>query len=81
MACARGNCGKYPRREGAAEAFASRPKAYGTKPTRLFTIGRGQGIEGEEGIVEPLIESEQGGALAFVPTGPASKAGSISTRK
>ena len=67
-----GELWEIPASEGAAEAFASRPKAYEAKPKRLFTIGRGQGIAGEEGIVEPLVESEQGGALAFVPTGPAS---------
>ena len=67
-----GELWEIPASEGAAEAFASRPKAYEAKSKRLFTIGRGQGIAGEEGIVEPLVESEQGGALAFVPTGPAS---------
>ena len=67
-----GELWEIPASEGAAEAFASHPKAYEAKSKRLFTIGRGQGIAGEEGIVEPLVESEQGGALAFVPTGPAS---------
>ena len=67
-----GELWEIPASEGAAEAFASHPKVYEAKPKRLFTIGRGQGIGGEEGIVEPLVESEQGGALAFVPTGPAS---------
>jgi hypothetical protein len=53
---------------GISEAFTSHPKVYAAKPKRLFTIGREQGIEKEEGIVEPVSEGEEGGALAFVPT-------------
>jgi PKD repeat protein len=64
---------EIPATEAAAEAFelGSPPKVYETKPKRLFTIGRGQGIDGKESIVEPVSEEEgAGGALAFVPTGP-----------
>jgi len=67
-----GELWEIPATEGAAEAFepGSHPKVYEAKPKRLFTIGRGQGIEGQESIVEPVSEEEgAGGALAFVPTG------------
>ena len=67
-----GELWEIPAMEGAAEAFepGSRPKMYEAKPKRLFTVGRGQGIEGQEIIVEPASEEEgEGGALAFVPTG------------
>ena len=67
-----GELWEIPAMEGAAEAFepGSRPKVYEAKPKRLFTIGRGEGIEGQESIVEPVSEEEgEGGALAFVSTG------------
>ncbi len=65
-----GELWEIPTMEGAAEAFESRPKEYEAKPKRLFTMGRKEGINGEESIVEPVSEEEgAGGALAFVPTG------------
>ena len=64
---------EIPATEGASESFelGSPPKVYEAKPKRLFSIGRGQGIDGKESIVEPVSEQAgAGGALAFVPTGP-----------
>jgi PKD repeat protein len=62
---------EIPATEGASEAFTSAPKVYEVAPKRLFTMGRGQGIEGQEGLVELVSEERAGGgALAFVPTGP-----------
>ena len=68
-----GELWEMPATEGASESFelGSPPKVYEAKPKRLFSIGRGQGIDGKESIVEPVSEeSGAGGALAFVPTGP-----------
>jgi len=64
---------EIPVAEGVSESYepGSDPHVYETKPKRLFTMGRAEGIEGQEGIVEPVSEEEgEGGALAFTPTGP-----------
>jgi PKD repeat protein len=64
---------EIPVAEGASESYepGSDPKVYEVKPKRLFTMGREQGIEGQEGIVEPASEEEgAGGAVAFMPIGP-----------
>ncbi len=68
-----GELWEIPATEGASESFelGSPSKVYEAKPKRLFTMGRGQGIDGKETIVEPVSEEAgAGGALAFVPTGP-----------
>jgi PKD repeat protein len=66
-----GELWEIPVAQGLSESFApgARPTTYEVEPKRLFTIGRGQGIEGQEGIVEPVSEEGEGGALAFASTG------------
>ncbi len=68
-----GELWEIPASEGISESFASGSdlKVYEVKPKRLFTVGRGHGIEGENGIVDPagVEEQGQGSTLAFLPTG------------
>lgn len=68
-----GELWEVPATEGSSETFesGSDPSVYEVKPKRLFTVGRNEGIEGQESIVEPVSEEAgEGGALAFTPTGP-----------
>ena len=75
-----GELWEIPASEGAAEAFASHAKAYGTKPTRLFTIGRGQGIGGKKASSNPSSKANREARWRSCPPAPR-RAGSISTRK
>jgi PKD repeat protein len=62
-----GELWEIPATENASEAFTSAPKVYEAKPKRLFTMG-----PREAGAIVELasMEEGEGGALAFVPTGP-----------